>query len=232
MNTLTLAGVAGAGNRTIGVAALLSLAIVLSACDGKTASPTSASPTSPTSSETYTLSGTVSEMTTDGPAAVQGARVEELTSGRSAMTNASGHFNIAGLPATTCSLSITKEEFVPATTSVLLNSNTQLDIQLDRKPTFTLSGVVFEATPEGNVPIEGVEVYCDSCGSPVGHTFANTDADGFYSFAWAANGVHPLFVTKDGYTLFDPTGRLQDRLGRISATVNGDTRFNIQLVRR
>jgi hypothetical protein len=94
--------------------------------------------------------------------------------------------------------------------------------------TYILSGVVFEVTDAGEVPIEGVELYCDSCGSPEGHTFVNTDADGFYSLAYAHDGSHPLFVTKAGYQIFDPT----DQLGRITATVRGDTRFNIRLTRR
>lgn len=95
---------------------------------------------------------------------------------------------------------------------------------------YTLSGVVFETTEVGRTPIQGVEVYCDSCGSPDGHTFVHTDANGFYSLGWAANGVHPLFVTKDGYRPPD-SARLDD-YGRIRATVNGDTRFDVELVRR
>jgi hypothetical protein len=96
--------------------------------------------------------------------------------------------------------------------------------------TYTLSGVVFEFNATGLAPIEGVEVYCDSCGSPDGHTFVYTDANGFYRLEWAANGVHPLFVTKDGYR--HPNGAPLDDYGRIRATVNGDTRFDIELVRR
>jgi hypothetical protein len=34
-------------------------------------------------------------------------------------------------------------------------------------------------------------VYCDSCGSPTGHTFAETDADGAYTFLWTNNGATP-----------------------------------------
>ena len=60
----------------------------------------------------------------------------------------------------------------------------------------------------------------------------NTDADGFYRLAWAIDGVHPLFVTKAGYAIYDPTGKLRDQYGRISATVSGDTRFDVRLVRR
>jgi hypothetical protein len=96
--------------------------------------------------------------------------------------------------------------------------------------TYSLSGVVFEANAAARVPIEGVEVYCDSCGSPDGHTFVYTDANGFYRLEWAANGVHPLFVTKESYR--HPNGAPLDDHGRIRATVNGDTRFDVELVRR
>src|SRR5688572_15708742 len=48
--------------------------------------------------------------------------------------------------------------------------------------TYILSGVVFELTAVGRTPIPGVSVYCDSCGDPLGHTFADTDANGGYSF--------------------------------------------------
>ena len=97
--------------------------------------------------------------------------------------------------------------------------------------TYTLSGVVFEMTAMGRTPIQGVSVYCDSCGDPLGHTFADTDANGFYSFSWAANGQTPLIVRKEGYRLAGdlPAGPVN---GWIVAAVNGDTRFDIELVGR
>ena len=95
--------------------------------------------------------------------------------------------------------------------------------------TYNLSGVVFEMTAEGRIPIEGVEVYCDSCGSPVGHYMGVHRRDGLYSLSWSANGVHPLYVTKAGYQIFDPAGVVRDT---IDATVRGDTQFDIELVRR
>jgi hypothetical protein len=98
--------------------------------------------------------------------------------------------------------------------------------------TYTLSGVVSEVTAAGSVPAEGVQLYCDSCGSPDGHTFTSSDANGFYTFAWARNGVHPLLVWKDGYDVIDPMGRLADGTAVKNATVDGDTRFDIQIVRR
>jgi hypothetical protein len=96
---------------------------------------------------------------------------------------------------------------------------------------YILSGVVFEVTNIGRMPVEGVSVYCDSCGDPLGHTWADTDANGFYSFSWTANGQMPLIVKKEGYQLAGglPTGPV--KIG-IVATVNGNTRFDIELVRR
>ena len=99
------------------------------------------------------------------------------------------------------------------------------------EPTYTLSGVVSELTETGKVPAEGVQMYCDSCGSPDGHRFTSTDANGFYSFSWARNGVHPLLVWKDGYVVLDATGTPSDGTA-LNATVDGDTRFDIQIVRR
>jgi hypothetical protein len=97
--------------------------------------------------------------------------------------------------------------------------------------TYTLSGVVSEVTAAGNVAAEGVELYCDSCGSPDGHTFTSSDANGFYSFAWARNGVHPLLVWKEGFVVVGPSGAVSD--GRaVNATVAGDTRLDIQIARR
>jgi len=98
--------------------------------------------------------------------------------------------------------------------------------------TYVLSGVVFEITDAGRVPLEGVELYCDSCGSPDGHTYVYSNADGVYRLEWTPDGVHALFVSKSGYEIVDPNGTLRDATGRISATVRGDTVFDVQLVRR
>ncbi len=95
--------------------------------------------------------------------------------------------------------------------------------------TYILFGTIFEVMPTGRVPIEGVGVYCDGCGSPDGHTQAYTDADGLYSFAWSQNGATPLLVGKAGY---DVVGPVPNANGAVIATVNGDTRFDIELARR
>ena len=211
-------------NRTQTGLLLLALASPLVGCDSGRRS----SPTGPSSQQSYTLSGGVSEMTADGSSPIEGARVADPTSGRTAMTDSGGLYSIPGLSTTTRSVLVSKPGYISEIRSVSMSSDTKLDVELKRGEGYILSGVVYEVTDAGEVPIEGVELYCDSCGSPDGHTFVDTDANGFYSFAYSNNGSHPLYVKKAGYEIFGPT----DQFGRITATVRGDTRFNIRLAGR
>jgi hypothetical protein len=74
-------------------------------------------------------------------------------------------------------------------------------------------------------------VYCDSC-SDGGHAFANTDSQGFYSFPAVYSGRTALLVTKPGYAVVDPVRTLPGGTAETFVTVNGDTRFDIEVVRR
>ena len=117
----------------------------------------------------------------------------------------------------------------------------------DHNPAFqvadvTLSGVVFENTPAGRRPIEGVTV-ANGEGN-----YATTDASGFYSVRplWVCfcpaqplveAGTTFLWVTKEGYT--DPPGTPASVFGPAvggagtrDVKIDGDTRFDIELVRR
>jgi hypothetical protein len=103
----------------------------------------------------------------------------------------------------------------------------------------TLSGVVFEETANGRVPIAGVAVYCEPCGAET-HTWASTDAKGFYLFTgvWTDPGHFPtrISIQKDGYVdppgLPPPTPPNPSGPGWREVVVNGDTRFDVQLVRQ
>ena len=106
----------------------------------------------------------------------------------------------------------------------------------------TVSGIVFEITPAGRRPVEGVDVL-NGEGS-----YATTDANGFYNLRpvwvcpcaaqpWVRTGMTFLWVAKDGYT--DPSGTPASVFGRAAGAsgardvaVDGDTRFDIELVRR
>ena len=106
----------------------------------------------------------------------------------------------------------------------------------------TLSGFVFETTPDGKRPITGVDVTNGEGDN------ALTDANGFYSLGpvwvcpcraepWVESGTTFLWVSKDGYG--DPPGtpasvfwRGTPPPGTRDVKIDGDTRFDIELVRR
>ena len=52
---------------------------------------------------------------------------------------------------------------------------------------------------------------------------------GFYSLSWTMNGSHSLLIRKTGFEVVGPIGESR---GTINATVRGDTRLDIELVRR
>lgn len=101
-------------------------------------------------------------------------------------------------------------------------------------PNVTLSGLVFERIDDAQVPIEGVDVYCEPCGEET-HTRTYTDKKGFYSFTGTWGSAFSILVRKEGYQ--DPPGMPINRgfpngPGWRDVTIDGDTRFDIELVRR
>jgi len=99
---------------------------------------------------------------------------------------------------------------------------------------YTLSGVVFELTATGQTPIEGVDVYCELCRAET-HSWARTDSNGFYRFTgvWTTSDVRTsLWFGKKGYA--DPPGTppVFGEPGWRLVLVSGDTRFDVQLVRK
>ena len=96
----------------------------------------------------------------------------------------------------------------------------------------TLSGVVYEVTPAGRVPIPDVAVYCELCGVET-HSWAKTDSNGFYRFfgIWLDGLPTRLSITEDGFA--DPPGLSHPwGPGWREVQIDGDTRFDIELVRR
>ena len=109
----------------------------------------------------------------------------------------------------------------------------------------SLSGVVYETTSTGVVPIGGARVYCELCGTET-HTFAVADSNGIYVFPadltsgggiWLAAGRGtPVFVENRGYK--DPDGLpyfqsvCPPGFSCRSVYIDGrDTRLDIELVK-
>ena len=82
--------------------------------------------------------------------------------------------------------------------------------------TYILSGVVFEVTPTGMMPVEGVQV--EEYGR---HQVSTTDANGLYRISGVSAGRLGVGFEKDGY-----------QSNRSTVTIDGDTRFDIQAIRR
>jgi hypothetical protein len=108
------------------------------------------------------------------------------------------------------------------------------------RSTFALFGVVSEVTANGIVPVEGVVIDVSSCeASPYGgcgNPFrpfdmrVTTNAQGTYIVEGVYPGPAGVWVEKAGFQL--PEGVKVDGEGAQSVMVKGDTRFDIQLVRR
>jgi len=99
----------------------------------------------------------------------------------------------------------------------------------------SLSGVIYESTPTGHVPIPGAVVYCELCGE-ITHTWATADANGFYRFpgeiakgggVWLVPGqLTPILVREVGFEQQTFVGR------SLNVLIAGDTRLDVELVRR
>ena len=108
----------------------------------------------------------------------------------------------------------------------------------------TLSGMVYEVVIDStsrHVGIEGVSVYCEQCGEST-HNFSYTDSKGEYVFprgVWTeGRSSFPIRirVAKDGYQdpagLPKPTPPNPSGPGWREVVIHGDTRFDMELVRR
>jgi hypothetical protein len=108
----------------------------------------------------------------------------------------------------------------------------------------SLSGVVYELTPAGRKPISGALVYCELCGQET-HTWATADDNGAYLFSgdlatgggvWLIPGVATPIAVGGWFNndFEDPPGlpALFPGPGWRAVQMDGDTRFDVELVRR
>jgi len=200
--------------------------------------------TAPSPPVTYTISGMVSEVTPTGSTPVDGVTVNAQI-GKPAVTDAGGLYVLSGLPAF-ITVTSWKPSYEADTRNVAISADTRLDIQLTRRATFTLSGVVYEMTPAGPSPVEGVHIDAFSC-EPIftacdrGLSLDTaTDREGFYSIPGVYAGQNFICAAKEGYQaeLTGPCNVPHSEDAEIPVTaghpltVTGHARFDIRLVRR
>jgi len=129
---------------------------------------------------------------------------------------------------------------VPSVTPTPIPIPTPIPSPAPRAGDNILSGVVFEITPTGRNALEGITVYLLTCGAPncpravtAAHE-VTTGKDGGYHIAEVYSGdLNYLWVRNNLYDLVEPMapGTCPDGCDRV-LMINGDTRLDIDLVRR
>jgi len=166
-------------------------------------------------------------------AAVEGVLVEETNSHQSAITDAKGMFSIAGVSGP-LSFSLSKSGYFNKHTSTIPADANYMQLRIDPIPaTYTLTGVVSEITSGGRVPVEGVLIEGSTCDDPsyCKDQISTTDRNGLYRLT-LYEGRNDLSVSKAGYQTDPPVLHADDYDYNARVTLNGNTQFDIQLVRR
>jgi hypothetical protein len=176
----------------------------------------------------YVVKGVVSVDTGTGVLPLEGAEVHGPR-GVAVTTGSDGSYALTELSGTTV-IGVSRPGYAAFQATLNVTADTQFDIRMVRAATVSLSGVVFEMVDGRREPIEGVEVYCDSCGE-YGHTATHTDSSGRYVFPELfGRGYTLLLVRKDGYKVKNPV--VASNLEGAAVTVDTDTQFDIELIRR
>jgi hypothetical protein len=227
------------------LAVVLTLAVTMAACGDSSRPLNPISPSVAPPNPTFTVSGTV--VGQEG-APVEGVKVQ--VAGRQGTTDGNGNYTLFEVPRSYGGASAVKAGYAAAREILTVSGDTRFDVQLGpRVAIYTLSGVVSEVTPTGLTPVEGVLVHGYSCeevlpappffpgnGCPVliSQT-VRTDKQGRYTFS----GLYPgkknsIGVSKEGFE--DPFGSSDGPEGPgpndQAVTIDGDTRLDVQLVRR
>jgi|SRR6185503_9524256 len=225
---------------------VMTLALMVSACGGGygPAAPTSPAVARPPD-PTFTVFGVV---VGQGSAPVEGAQVRVAS--QSGTTDGSGYYSLTGVPGSYGGVSAVKAGYAAARKILTVNGDMRVDFELGpRVAIYTLSGVVSEKTSAGLVPIEGalVEEYSCEDAPPSPPFFVNgctvliyqtttTDKKGAYRFSGLYGGTrNSIGASKDGFE--DPLSPnlpespdYPDTIRKV--TINGDTHYEIQLVRQ
>jgi hypothetical protein len=226
-------------------APILLLTLAVAACGGgPSASPSSPTPTRPPD-PTYTVSGVVVGQTPTGSAPIEGVLVR--VAGQSGSTDGNGYYSLSGVPPSYGGVSAVKAGYAAVSEILTVSGDTRHDFQLGpRIAIYTLSGVVSEVTPTGLVPVEGVLLEESSCedvapAPPSSHKACpanisqttKTDKRGLYSFSGLYSGQeNVVWAGKEGFEDPFPQHYPENPEGGQAVTIDGNTRFDIQLVRR
>ena len=166
---------------------------------------------------TFTLSGKVIDAGTGaGIAGVLVKIISGANMGKSATTDASGHYSIAGLSAGTLIVEAYLTGYAPADQMLTITGNTTHDFSL-LTAKYTLTGKVTDAVTGAPVQDALVKVVSGS-GTNFGKS-AITNASGLYSIA----GLNPGTVIVEAYLAYVPNDKMM--------TITANTTQNFSLAK-
>jgi hypothetical protein len=175
--------------------------------------PTAPSPPAPPP-PAFTLTGTVMEARADVRTPARDIPVEISPTHRT-ITDSAGNFSIPDLAEGTHMLHVRALLYEPLSTTVRIQGDTRIDLEIVPLPIYAVSGIVYEDTEDGPVPVPGVFVNNSEI-----HATATTDATGAFR-VFALRGVAQISFSKSGYVE-------QAR----AIVMDGDVRLDVKLVRR
>ena len=173
--------------------------------------PTAPSPPPP---PTFTLTGTVMEARAEVRTPARNIPVE-ISPTRRTVTDSAGNFSIPGLAEGTYVLHVRGPFHEPLSTTIRIQGDTRIDLEIVPLPIYAVSGIVYEDTEDGPIPVPGVFVNNSDI-----HDSARTDATGAYRVL-ALRGVAQISFSKSGYV---------DQARAI--VMEGDVRLDVKLIRR
>ena len=138
----------------------------------------------------------------------------EISTTHRTETDREGNFSIPGLVEGTHVLNVRAVGYEPLSTTVRVQGDTRIDLEIVALPFYTVSGIVYEDTRNGPIPVPGVWVNNSET-----HDSTRTDETGAY-LVYAPRGVAYISFSKSGYV----------NEGR-EIVMEGDVRLDVKLVR-
>lgn len=190
------------------IATIVALSV---ACGSEPFQPTTAPTPQP---PTFVLTGTVMEARAGVRSPARDVAVEISTTHRT-VTDRAGNFSIPGLAEGTHVLHVRGFLYEPLSTTVRIQGDTRIDLEIVPLPIYAVSGIVYEETADGPIPVTDVFVNNSDI-----HSSTRTDAAGAYR-VFALRGPAVISFSKSGYV---------DQARAI--VMEGDVRLDVKLVRR
>ena len=210
------------------IAGILGVAAVVAVGCESSSKPTSPSLVAPAPPQTFTLSGMVTEVSGTGVVPVSGALVQETRSQRRATSDGDGHYSISGV-SDSGSIRISKDGYVSSTSSLDIPAHAHAGCPSHAHPDLHPLGGglrddgIWKTSRRGRgsstvIPVE-----------PEAHIHDQRRARALPVRVVVPRWSYP---PGNGKRLLFSVGSYSSSMEYVSATVGGDTQFDIEVARR